>query len=325
MENGMELRIDRSLPITISEQIKGQVAYWIMCGRLHPGQGLPSIRGLSRTLGVSSATVSQAYRTLANERLVSTRHGEGTFVADVGQGDPSYAFYSAREGLHRIVDASVRQALSLGFPLDEVRSEFLRWIEECRLGKPACDVVLIGNFKAATESYAREMESILNDLDVKVWPKLLCDVESDLPRALDGLEGARLVITIPSRFQQVSDLLESHGIRVKAVAFQTAAETRRRLSLVPPTDRLGVVATYPEFLSSLLDEVASYCLFQIPPLSAVLGQTGRIKRMISQIDTLVYASGSDKILEWLPDGINAIEYLHAPEPDSVNRLRQLLG
>jgi DNA-binding transcriptional regulator YhcF (GntR family) len=324
MGTSIELYIDRRLPITISEQIKGQVAYSIMCGRLHAGQTLPSIRSLSRTIGVSSVTVSQAYRALAQERLVLTRHGRGTFVADVGQGDVGNTVHSAREGLRRIVDASVRQALSLGFPLDEIRSEFLSWIEACRLGKPTCDLVLIGNFKAATESYAREIEAILHDLGVKVSPKLLCEVESDLPRTVDELKTARLVITIPSRLREVSDLLEPHGIRVRAVAFQASAETRRRLSLIPPADRLGVVATYSEFLGSLLNEVASYCLSQTPPLSAVLGQTGRIKRMLSQIDVLVYASGSDKTLEWLPDGIKAIEYLHAPEPDSVNRLRQLL-
>jgi hypothetical protein len=62
-----------------------------------------------------------------------------------------------------------------------------------------------------------------------------------------------------------------------------------------------------------------------PPACAVLDQADRIEDMLSQIDVLVYASGSEAVCERLPWHVEAIEYRHSPEPDSVNRLRPLLS
>ena len=78
------------------------------------------------------------------------------------------------------------------------------------------------------------------------------------------------------------------------------------------------------FLQPLLDGVGSYCLSRTLPLSATLDQDQRVQSMLGEVDVAVYASGSEKVLDLLPDGVEAIEYLHVPEAGSVNRLRPLL-
>lgn len=51
-------------------------------GALKPGARLPSIAALAEQCGVSPATIRQALALLAEEGLVRTRHGSGTYVSD---------------------------------------------------------------------------------------------------------------------------------------------------------------------------------------------------------------------------------------------------
>ena len=78
----MRIRLDRSLPIALTEQIKNQILYSVSTGLLPIGARLPSVRELSGELKVAPMTTSQAYRELAREGVIVTRPGAGTFVAD---------------------------------------------------------------------------------------------------------------------------------------------------------------------------------------------------------------------------------------------------
>lgn len=321
----MQVRIDRNVPVPISEQIKGQIAYAIMCGTLRPGDALPSVRALSESLGVSLMTVARVYRELSQEDLVITKPGDGTYVADLARLNGSHRHKAALSNLRQIAHMYTRHALSLGHPLTEIRAQFLNCLETYESDGDTHRIGLVGNFARATQMYAHDIETMLQDLHVSVVPLLVSDLEQDLPDSLSRLRHASLVVTIPSRLQHVRALLEPHAFRVVAVAFRPRLETQRRVASIHPQSRIGVVATYPEFLQSLLDEVASYSLTRLPVLSATLQQEDRIREMLHQIDVLVYASGSDKVLEWLPPHVEAIEYQYQPEPDSVNRLRPLIA
>ena len=56
---------------------------WIQTGRLASGQRLPSSRQLARELGLGRNTVLAAFDQLLAEGFLATRHGSGTFVADL--------------------------------------------------------------------------------------------------------------------------------------------------------------------------------------------------------------------------------------------------
>jgi GntR family transcriptional regulator len=51
--------------------------------RLAAGKELPSIRALAAALNVSVITIKRAYLDLETEGVIVTRHGKGSFVADV--------------------------------------------------------------------------------------------------------------------------------------------------------------------------------------------------------------------------------------------------
>src|SRR5829696_4361442 len=71
-------------PTPLYAQIATRVRVAIASGDLASGDALPSVRALATQLRVNPATVVQAYRDLESEGLVSTRHGAGTFVQEVG-------------------------------------------------------------------------------------------------------------------------------------------------------------------------------------------------------------------------------------------------
>jgi DNA-binding FadR family transcriptional regulator len=63
------------------EQVARRLAADIAAGRLSPGERLPSERDLARSLGVGRASVREALAALANQGLLETRPGSGSFVA----------------------------------------------------------------------------------------------------------------------------------------------------------------------------------------------------------------------------------------------------
>lgn len=69
----------RPMYLQIVEQIRQRIAV----GDWPSGQELPSIRALAVDLRVSVITVKRAYLDLESEGVIVTRHGKGSFVADV--------------------------------------------------------------------------------------------------------------------------------------------------------------------------------------------------------------------------------------------------
>lgn len=78
----MNLTIDRDSRISAYEQIRAQVTALVRDGLLAPGTRIPSVRELARSLGISTKTVRSAYDELSAERIIETRHGSGTFIAE---------------------------------------------------------------------------------------------------------------------------------------------------------------------------------------------------------------------------------------------------
>lgn len=70
-----------SLPI--SQAIAHQIEQMILDGSLAPKQKIPSERQLSSKLGVSRSIVREALKELNGRRIVETRHGLGSFVAEI--------------------------------------------------------------------------------------------------------------------------------------------------------------------------------------------------------------------------------------------------
>ena len=110
----------RPMYLQIMEQIRARVAArdW------PPGKELPSIRALAAGLNVSVITVKRAYLDLENEGVIVTRHGKGSFVADVN----GLAGELQAEKLDEHLAAAAEAGAQLGLTEDELATRLRRAI-----------------------------------------------------------------------------------------------------------------------------------------------------------------------------------------------------
>jgi GntR family transcriptional regulator len=125
--------INPSSPAPIWQQIEEGMRRMIILGALKPGDSVPSVRDLARTLKVNPNTVARAYQRLTDRGVLAAKRGDGTYVAD----DPVVPRKSERHGKLRDAAASyagtaVMVGASLDEALDEVESSYGKLIKEHR-------------------------------------------------------------------------------------------------------------------------------------------------------------------------------------------------
>jgi GntR family transcriptional regulator len=108
----------RPMYLQIMEQIRARVA----AGDWSAGRELPSIRALAAALNVSVITVKRAYLDLESEGVIVTRHGKGSFVADVN----GLANDLKKESLDEHLSAAAEIARTLGLSDDELTTRLKR-------------------------------------------------------------------------------------------------------------------------------------------------------------------------------------------------------
>src|SRR5579872_63780 len=74
------VKIDRSRPLDLHEQVAAEIRRAIAEGEAKPGERLPPSRDLAAVLGVNTNTVLRALRALRDEGLLEFRRGRGIRV-----------------------------------------------------------------------------------------------------------------------------------------------------------------------------------------------------------------------------------------------------
>jgi GntR family transcriptional regulator len=77
----MELRIDRSDPLALHEQVAAEIRRAIADGEAGPGERLPLAKDLAAVMGVNKNTALRALHLLREEGLLEFRRGHGITVA----------------------------------------------------------------------------------------------------------------------------------------------------------------------------------------------------------------------------------------------------
>ncbi|MEK4971303.1 PLP-dependent aminotransferase family protein [Niallia sp. FSL R7-0648] len=83
----MQIEIQRNGEVPLSKQIYQSIVDRIRSGLLQEDAQLPSVRDLSKQLGVSLVTVVKAYQLLEHEGLVKSIQGKGTFIRVKNSGE----------------------------------------------------------------------------------------------------------------------------------------------------------------------------------------------------------------------------------------------
>lgn len=108
----MEFQVTTAGREPIYQQLAAQIREGVARGRLKPGERLPSVRDLSRTLVVNPNTIARTYTELEREGVLHTRQGLGVFIAAPSNDLTKSA---RRRKLLEQVDALLTQAVYFGF------------------------------------------------------------------------------------------------------------------------------------------------------------------------------------------------------------------
>ena len=200
----------KSVALSIGEStphgIAAGIARLIATGELAPGERLPTVRALAAELGVSPATVSHAWQTLASAGLITSRGRSGSYVRD-----------EPREWLpqrYRGIDAGdgARLDLSRGTPDPELLPDLGPAL--ARLGA-----------RADTPNYQAKPDiPELHDLLRASWPAPVASI-TVVNGALDAIDralgtlvrfGDRIVVENPT-FPPFIDLIDHYGLQAVPV------------------------------------------------------------------------------------------------------------
>ena len=301
----MRFSLDRSLPIPVGVQLRGQLEYGVACGDIGRGSKLPSVRDLSRILGVAPATVSQVYKELLQEGLLETVPGKGTYVT-ASRATPARDFTA----LHGVADELIARACALGYEVGELAQLVQLKASSYRPMKPL-KLVFVGIFPHATRAYTEALRRSLGPAD------RLRGITLDELAQFEGqtlCADADLVITLGHREGAVRKLL-GDAQPLTSVNLLPAEDVRSALAALAPQTRLGLVATFPEFLPTMKSGVVHFA-----PDATVRSSTLHspdLPALLAWSEAVVYATGSEAVAASAPPHVMTFEYRHTPETHSV--------
>src|SRR3954467_9694041 len=77
----MDLSVERGSDVPVGTQLAWKLRGAIASGSLRPGDRLPAVRELATAAGVNVNTARAVYARLAEQGVIVSEHGRGTFVA----------------------------------------------------------------------------------------------------------------------------------------------------------------------------------------------------------------------------------------------------
>ncbi|HXK58346.1 MAG TPA: GntR family transcriptional regulator [Acidobacteriota bacterium] len=110
----IRFNLDKGVQLSYYEQIKGQLLSAIYCGKINPGDKLPSIRELAEALDVNYKTIRNIYQRLAQEKYIEIIKGSGAFLQE-RSGENTYD-KMRRRAIFRLLSDTVEKARQLGVP-----------------------------------------------------------------------------------------------------------------------------------------------------------------------------------------------------------------
>jgi DNA-binding transcriptional regulator YhcF (GntR family) len=312
------MKLDRKSGVPFYIQLKEQIRKDISSSLWDSGQKLPTEREMAAQLEVSRNTVSQAYKELEAEGVLSSAQGRGTFVANSGA---ILQRESRKEKVLRIIDNAMEEAVALGFTLDD----FISFVHVRGMEKKAS----ISRLKLAIlESNSEQLEEFSQQSNlgsgVTLVPMLLADLKLDPARARERLGVMDLVVTTFLHVNEVKAFLQDSKVPVIGVSLEPKLETMVRIARIQGDKPLLLVCD----TTSFADKVA-----------ATLNQAGihhdlevlttrdeeKLAERLAEYPVAVVSASRKNLVEKLSRGrVELIEFRTYPDAGSLNLLRSAL-
>jgi GntR family transcriptional regulator len=293
--------IDRDSSVSLSVQLKGALEFGIALGDLPAGARLPSVRHMAGLLGMSPVTVSGVYSALQGAGHIEARVGSGTFVCEARANRPIGDLRELERRIAELIDLGRRIGIGPAELATRISHSGTRPHRALRL-------VMLGNFRSTTSSYAEALRPFLAPQDA-LQVIALQDEKPPVPlRAPDLIIAPR---TLMPRAAEMFPGAECFGLTL--IPDQT---TRVSLATISPDANVVAYSYFPSFVTSMKAGVVRFAP-HVTRLTMVVHGDPEAEAHLAGADVIVYASGTERLFTDLPPGQTSFEYHHTPDSNAV--------
>ena len=195
----LPIAIDSDAPLPINVQVAQQIKLLIAAGYLKPGDSLPTVVQLAKSLRLNHNTIASVYLELTKSSYLVAQRGKGTFVArteTVRQASEYLKFYqllklafleAQRLGINASDFGAAAHAQAVILKNRPLTSPQLAFVECCEHDTPSF------------------LEAI--KLEIGTSPEIIIELEAlqaGKPEAISRLQGSDLVLTTSFHLQEVT-------------------------------------------------------------------------------------------------------------------------
>lgn len=276
-----DFKIDNSIDVPIYRQLTDMVRSKIAAGEILPGTKMPTVRELSKDLGVAQGTIKRAYDELELMGVVEKAQGKGTFISDGKKELPPSE--SRKDRAMEAIDNMFDELESMGFSGTEI-GIFLELKQREREARG--EKLKVALVECNPETLYMVVEQIRSP-ELDIYPFILDDVRSYPYKLSQDLD---LVITTTSHFDEVAELVPQKD-KLLGIALSLTTGSVHDLLMIPPKSKLGILSVSQKFGEMILKEIHKYSL-------KVESETCEYFDELK--DSLGWVKGKDYIL--LPEG-----------------------
>ena len=259
----------------------------LIAGLYPQGSKLPAATELAAELGVHRNTVAKAYQFLAEQGVVVSTRGRGTFVADV---TATSSRVNLQESLLGSLEQDIRRARQIGIPREQLEGELAQLVDRIyEQGLPRGYFVECN--AADIDAHISEIADVVR---VQLRPLHLDDLHHEFET--NGSPGLSLVFTSLFHFREVKDMLGEIRPDVEVVGVHTVPteSSLEELASIPASSTVGVIANNPEGCRRIANLVETYSAAETRTLSAP--SEHEVNELASVVDLLVSTRDQERIV-----------------------------
>ncbi|MCG8438131.1 MAG: GntR family transcriptional regulator, partial [Pseudomonadales bacterium] len=271
----MQFNINRKLPVSIKEQLKGQIRGMINSELLLPGQSLPSCKDMSAILSINRNTVSAAYLELSAEGVLTTNRGAGTMVSKKTNTKPV-------NPLDDLMNETFVRARKMGFSSEEIFDQFFSTLSFHSAEARKTVLMVWCNHETIREVG----EALESKLGVTIRSLLVEEVQKFPEKAEKALSGVDLVVTSLNYIEAILPLAEKQGVDVAGLILTPVSRVLNEVVRLPKGTTVGFACVNNLAAKSTCKGVRLSGGMVLKTIWAGADDAARVKKMVSNCDVI---------------------------------------
>jgi len=294
-----------------TERLKYVILERIRDGKYPVGSRLPGVRSAANEFDVHPNTVSRVYGELAEEGIVRSVHGSGTFVIAPPN---SLVGSDAVDQVASALRELAAQARHLGLS----RKEFSRLATDAE----AAGFEDLGPSMWFVECSYKDAEELAGSLSTMLERSIRPLLTDELPHHMvANSDGDNFFITTPFHVEEVEAEVRPRHPVVNVNVVPTS-DTLVRFASIDPSAKVSVVASNKQTLERFVRMIRTYT--RIEPMAAVLINSAEAPSVVQDAEVLIDSQSiHDQVMGWVPRGL-VLTVRYQIEPTSVAYLREVL-